>query len=204
MTRATFNTAKSTWSAPNQYVTIPEIQPFTCSSAGTDGISIAPGTHLGAVAGEFGGNYFLAIQLPASAGGSGTTPPGLVDYAFSILPATPDGKIWQSGKDPHTLTTYTSPTNGRSYAILEDDAFQDGTRTYLAVVDLVAMIDPTVSIRGGASPHTVATLSVCGGPGPNPTGTTPPSVPQCTVRFIPVGPVSVGPSGGTALPTLPS
>jgi hypothetical protein len=85
---------------------------------------------------------------------------------------------------------------------MEDDFFQDGTRTYLAVIDLNAMLDPSVSVRGGVSPHSVATLSVCGGPGPNPTGTTPPSVAQCTVRYIPVGPVSVGPSGGTALPTL--
>jgi hypothetical protein len=205
LTRATFNTASSTWSAPNGYFVIPEFQMYLCNGngAGTNGISIAPRTHLGIVAGEFGGHDFAAIQLPATAGGSGTAPPTLVDYAFSLLPATPDGNPWQAGRDPHTLTTYTSPTNGRSYAIMEDDFFQDGTRTYLAIVDLNAMLDPSVSARGGASPHTVATLSVCGGPGPNPTGTTPPSVPQCTVRYIPIGPVSVGPSGGTTLPTLP-
>ena len=179
LTRASFDSAHSTWSAPSQYVTIPELRPFVCndSGAGTAGISIAPSSHLGAVAGEFGGNDFLAIQLPATAGGSGTTPPALVDYVFAQLPATPDGKPWQSGKDPHTLTTYTSPTNGHSYAIFEDDAFQDGTRTYLAVVDLAAMLNPTISVRG-ASPHTVAAPSTCGGPGPNPTGAVPPSVPS--------------------------
>ena len=118
LTRATFNTASSTWSAPNGYFSMPEFQHYLCegSGTGTDGISIAPYTHLGVVAGEFGGSAFAAIQLPATAGGTGTTPPTLVDYAFSLLPATPDGNPWQAGQDPHTLTTYTSPTNGRSYA----------------------------------------------------------------------------------------
>jgi hypothetical protein len=203
LTRATFDSVHSTWSAPSQYVTIPELRPFVCTASGTDGISIAPNSHLGAVAGEFGGNDFLAIQLPATAGGSGTTPPSLVDYVYAQLPSTPDGKAWQSGRDPHTLTTYTSPTNGRAYAVFEDDAFLDGTRTYLAVVDLAAMVNPTISTRGGASPHTVAAPSTCGGPGPNPTGSVPPSVPQCTIRYVPIGAVSVGPSGGTALPVLP-
>ena len=100
LTRASFDSAHSTWSAPSQYVTIPELDPsFATTRAPEPPASQSPRTATwAAVAGEFGGNDFLAIQLPATAGGSGTTPPTLVDYVFAQLPATPDGKPWQSGQ----------------------------------------------------------------------------------------------------------
>jgi hypothetical protein len=125
--------AGTTWSAPGQVVNAPEFGEF---SAGTDGIAVAPGsTHLGVVTGEFGGNQFAALSLPATSG-SGT--PGLVDYVAVALPASPDGCTYESGLDPHTTTAYTSPNNGKAYGVFADWAV--GPSDYLAVVDLAALL----------------------------------------------------------------
>lgn len=158
------------WRAPSSFQTIPEFSGF---SFGTDAIAIASPSHLGVVSGEFGGALFGAFVLPSTSG-SGT--PALVDWVAASLPNTPDGLEWQMGTDPHTLTAYTSPTSGRQYAVFADDVFK--TRTYLAVVDLQALLALPRSSDG----HTVAApLVACAGPGP--LGT--PAVPGCVVRFIP-------------------
>ncbi len=135
---------------------------------------MAPGTHLGVVTGEFGGNQFGVIQLPAT---SGTGAPSLVNWVQATIPNTPDSPTnlpWSEGDDPHDLATYVSPTTGRAYAILDDDVNQDGTRTWIAVVDLQRVID---AAAGG---HTVSSLVTCQGAGQNGT----PAVPNCAVRFI--------------------
>jgi hypothetical protein len=122
-----------TLTAPNQVLTLPEFAQF---SAGTDGIAVAPGsTHLGIVTGEFGGNQFAAISLPATSG-KGT--PGLVDYVAAALPNTPDGCGYSSGFDPHTTTAYTSPNSGKAYGVMADWAV--GSPDYLAVIDLDALL----------------------------------------------------------------
>jgi hypothetical protein len=104
-------------------------------SAGTSGISVAPGGgHLGIVTGEFGGQSFAVFQLP-SAPATGGTPPTFVDWAYvTSLPNTPDGRGFSAGFDPHTVTAYTSPNNGNAYGVIVDWA--TGVPTYLAVIDL--------------------------------------------------------------------
>ncbi len=136
-----------TWTAPGQFVDLSanESYPFSGFAAGTCGISSAPGSgHLAVVTGEFGGSSFAALQLP-SASGSGT--PSFVDYAYAAsLPATPDGMPFNAGYDPHTVTAYTSPNDGKSYAVMV--GYGDlGTYPYLyygpkwlAVIDLAGVL----------------------------------------------------------------
>lgn len=138
LTQATFTAPSGgltygTWTAPGQEVVFPEFAGF---AAGTDGISVAAGTtHLGIVTGEFGGNSFGVFQLPAT---SGTGTPSFVDYAAAIMPPTPDDRIFQAGFDPHTITAYTSPNNGKAYGLLAD--WETGVPTYVGVVDLQALL----------------------------------------------------------------
>ena len=55
-----------TWTdAAAQTQAFPE---FVGLSAGTCGIAVAPGSHLGVVTGEFGGNIEGVIQLPSTSG----------------------------------------------------------------------------------------------------------------------------------------
>ena len=171
LTQATFSGA--TWSAPYQSQSIPEFSMFT---SGTDGIAIASNSHVGVVAGEFGGTSFGAIVLPATSG-SGT--PSLTDWVEADIPPTPDAAAWVMGKDPHTLTTYTSPTSMQPYAIFEDDL---ATRTYVAVVDLNALL----ARPREAGTHYLATplgaADTCVGT----PGSMSPNPPGCIVRFIKV------------------
>lgn len=164
-------TGATTWTAPFNFQTVSEFSGF---AAGTDAIAIASPSHLGVVSGEFGSASFGAFVLPSKSG-SGT--PALVDWVVASLPNTPDGHEWAMGRDPHTLTAFTSPTSGLQYAVFEDDVDQLGTRTYLAVVDLQALL--ALPRIGG---HTVAApLVTCRDGGR--LGT--PAVPNCVVRYIP-------------------
>ena len=122
-----------TFTAPFNNVSIPVFAQFYY---GTDGIAVAPGsTHLAITTGEFGGNQFGVLSLPATSG-SGT--PSLVDYAAAVLPSTPDGCGFTIGYDPHTTTAYTSPNNGKAYGVMADWAV--GSPDYLAVIDLAALL----------------------------------------------------------------
>lgn len=123
-----------TWSAPSKVVTL-----NGSFSAGTNGISVAPGSsHLGVVTGEFGGQSLAVLQLPSTTATGGTVP-GLVDYAYVVtLPNTPDGQSFSAGFDPHTITAYTSPNDGKPYALIAD--WVSGTPSYVAVIDLQALI----------------------------------------------------------------
>jgi hypothetical protein len=169
LTQATFS--GTSWTAPFNFQTFPE---FSAFQFGTNAIAIASSWHMGAVSGEFGSATFGAFVLP-SKGGSGT--PVVSDWVEAALPDTPDLKPWKMGKDPHTLTAYTSPTSGLPYAVFEDDATQDGTRTFLAIVDLQALL--ALPRSGG---HTVAApLVTCKGAGR--LGS--PPVDKCVVRYIP-------------------
>ena len=122
------------WTAPGQDQYFPE---FEALSAGTSAIAVAPGsTHLGVVAGEFGGNAVGVIQLPST---SGTGTPAVVDYALAYLPNTPDGNGFSNGYDPHTTTAYTSPNNEKAYAV--QASWATGAPTYLAIIDIQAMLN---------------------------------------------------------------
>jgi hypothetical protein len=122
-----------TWgSAQTQQIqTFPE---FDDLAAGTSGIAVAPGSHIGLVAGEFGGtSAFGAIQLPLTSGpGSGT--PAVSDWVKCYVPDTPSGP-WNMGLDPHTMTAYTSPSTGHAMGLMANYG-----ASYLAVIDLTQML----------------------------------------------------------------
>ena len=158
ITQATFVPGSpGSWSAPSQHFNLAG----TSFSAGTSGITVAPGSsHLGLVTGEFGGSSFAVLQLPATSG-SGT--PTIVDYAFV------SGICGLSaGFDPHTVTAYTSGNDGRAYGVMADWA--TGAPSRLAVLDLAAILAAPRS----AGTHTVAGGAIC--------NTSTPSL----IRFVPV------------------
>jgi hypothetical protein len=80
------------------------------------------------ITGEFGGSTFAVLQLPATSG-SGT--PALVDYAVAEMPGG-----FSSGFDPHTMTAYTSPNNGKAYGLFSNAP----PVTSLWVVDMEALL----------------------------------------------------------------
>lgn len=147
LTQAKFTAGSpGTWTdTASQVQNFPE---FESLSAGTCAIAIAPGsTHLGVVGGEFGGNLVGFIKLPST---SGSGIPSVVDYVVATMPASPDGTGFANGLDPHTTTAYTSPNNGKAYAVLADWA--TGSPAWVAVVDIQAMLSAP---RSG---HTVTTI----------------------------------------------
>jgi hypothetical protein len=115
-------------------------------AAGLSGSAVAQGSgHLAVVTGEFGGNTFAVLKLPATAG-SGT--PALVDYAVAQIPSNAAcGGIFSAGFDPHTITAYTSPNTGDSFAVFA--GYASGVPICLAVVDMTTVINPALSPRGG-------------------------------------------------------
>jgi len=152
LTQATFTAPSGgnpygTWTAPSQSVNLYPADDFIFA-AGTSGISVAAGTtHLGITMGEFGGNSFAVFQLPAT---SGTGTPNFVDYVGAYLPATPDSVAFSAGYDPHTITAYTSPNNGKAYGLVADWA--SSPPSYVAVIDLQALLNAT---RSGTDAHIV-------------------------------------------------
>ncbi len=128
LTQAIFTPGSpGSWSAPENTITLTTAYGF---SAGTSGISVAPGTtHLGVITGEFGGSSFTVLQLPVTSG-SGT--PALVDYANAFIPG------FSAGYDPHTVTAYTSPNTGKAFGVFAD--WSTGTPARLAIVDLAAIL----------------------------------------------------------------
>jgi hypothetical protein len=138
LTQATFTPGTpGTWSdTALQLVNFPEFTPGNGTTggleAGTCGIAVAPGTHLGVVTGEFGGAVEGVFQLPST---SGSGVPAFVDYVAFTVPAPPTESDWSQGFDPHTVTSYVSPNTKKAYAVLENGGF-----TYVAVVDIQALL----------------------------------------------------------------
>jgi len=150
LTQATFTSGTpGTWTAPTQILAVGYPAYDTGGSAidgdsfaaGTSGITVAPGTgHLAIVTGEFGGQSYSVLALPSTSG-SGT--PTLVDYAYVLtMPSSPDGGSFEAGADPHTVAAYTSPTSGKSYAVLADweDGYYAAPPTYVARIDLACVL----------------------------------------------------------------
>jgi len=138
--QATFDLGTGAWTAP--HVVLPlDTSPYPEFSAGTTGIAVAPGgSHLAAITGEFGGNIFAVLQLPSTAG---TGTPALVDYAVAALPGD-----YSAGLDPHTMTAYTSPNNGKAYGLFSNAPPVSG----LWVVDMEALLSAP---RDASNPHAV-------------------------------------------------
>jgi hypothetical protein len=141
-----------TYTAPNALATLATSYSF---SAGLSGSAVAQGSgHLAVVTGEFGGNTFAVLKLPAAAG---SATPALADYAVAAIPANDAcGGTFSAGFDPHTITAYTSPNTGDSYAVFA--GYISGVPACLALVDMTTVINPTLSPRGGGglSPNDVA------------------------------------------------
>jgi hypothetical protein len=134
LTQATFTpgTPGSWTTSAEQFQNFPEFGNF---AAGTSGISIAQGSHLGITTGEFGGNWMGVIQIPATSG-SGT--PAVLDYAAVALPNTPDGNVFEQGLDPHTVTAYVSPNSSDAIGLMANGYFTPPT--WLAVIDLTQLL----------------------------------------------------------------
>ena len=127
--------APGSWTGPQSLTTI-----IGSYSAGLSGVTVAPGTaHLATVTGEFGGSSFAVLQLPATSG-SGT--PAIVDYAY-----VPCITGFSAGLDPHTVTAYTSPNDGKAYTVFASSP----PPSTLAVVDMAAVL---ARPRGGDG-HTI-------------------------------------------------
>jgi len=143
LSQATFTPGSpGTWSAPTTVQSFPDFSHML--AAGPSAIAVAPGSHLAGVTDEFGGAAFGVVELPAT---SGVGAPSAVDYVAANVPNDPAGVPWSMGLDPHPMTAYTSPNTGR--AIL---AISNVTRTYLALVDMQALLLPTLRTPGT---HTV-------------------------------------------------
>lgn len=156
----------NTYSAPHANATLSTVYSF---SAGLSGSAVAQGSgHLAVVTGEFGGNTFAVLQLPST---PGTETPALVDYAVAEIPANSAcGGTFSAGYDPHTVTAYTSPNTGDSYAVFA--GYSGGTPICVAVVDMTTVINPTLSPRGG------------GGYGAH--DVSPANLPASAVKFFPL------------------
>jgi hypothetical protein len=119
-----------TWNAPNQRQSFPDFDSFT---AGTTGLALTPSGHLGILEDEGGASAFGAVHLPSTAG---SATPAVVDWVAASMPATdPSGQEWFFPLDPHALTAYVSPNNGKSYGLMVSDA-----RTFVVKVDLAALL----------------------------------------------------------------
>lgn len=130
------------WAAPQRVLNLTQkdfpLFPFT-------GIAVAQGTsHLAVMAPEFQNDgHFAVLQLPSSAG-SGT--PDLVDWAVSSIPGL------KYTADPHAVTAYTSPNDGKAYAVLASGS----PATALARIDLACVL----ALPRDQGKHTVAGSSV--------------------------------------------
>jgi len=132
LTQATYTAGNpGTWTAPGQILTLPEFAYW--GQSGVTGISVAPTSHLAIVTSEFTGRGVGVLELPST---SGTGTPTLVDYASAQMPNTPDGNTWHEAWDPHAVTAYVSPNNGKAYGVMADAA----PPNYIAIVDLQALL----------------------------------------------------------------
>ena len=125
--------APGSWSAPTN---LQDFAPdFTNLTFGTNGLAVAPGTHLAVVAGEFGGAGFGVVELPATV--TPATIPVAADWVSANVPTsvTPACGPWAMGFDPHTVTAYRSPNDGKGYALMTNAA-----RTCLVKVDMALLL----------------------------------------------------------------
>ena len=158
LTQATIDTATAspytrlTWNAPSQVQNLDEL-----SQADVCGMAVAYGTHEALVEQEFFGDLIGAIKLPSTSG-SGT--PAASDWVGATMPNDPSGNIWQNPTDPHGLTaafaayavTGTGITSGtpHGFSLLMNDA-----RTYVAVIDLDALLAAPREATSGTGSHTI-------------------------------------------------
>lgn len=147
LNKATYSTSGSTptWDAPSQIQTLHGFGTFT---AGTTGIAVAPGAHVALLEDEFGTTGFGAIELPSKAG-SGA--PSATDWVTAVMPNDPSGAGWEMPLDPHGLTAYMSPNSGKPIGLIFNLS-----RTYMAQVDINALLAATRAGSTGSAAHEVS------------------------------------------------
>jgi hypothetical protein len=134
LTQATYTAGSpGTWTVPagadqNQVLSESFLSP-------PGGIAVAQGTHTGVVAGEFESSALTAIALPVA---SGSGAPAIGDWVTCSISG------FLSGFDSHTITAYKSPNIGPGHAIA---LLANAGATSVAVVDLTAMLNPTIVPR---------------------------------------------------------
>jgi hypothetical protein len=127
------------WTAPEQVQTLGGSN----LAAGPSGSAVAQGTHIGVVAGEFGGDGLTALALPTTSG-TGAVP------AVSNWVSCETGNGFSMGDDPHTLAAYQSPNGGDAIALLVNQG-----ATQMVRVDLTDMLNPsTVPATGNVCTST--------------------------------------------------
>jgi hypothetical protein len=141
-----------TYTAPNTTFNVPStaysFNYFTASA-------VAQGSgHLAMVTGEFGGNVFTVLQLPPTPGAG---VPTVVDYVVSQIPYSGACGTFNAGYDPHTMTAYTSPNNGHSYAVFA--GYSEGVPNCLAVIDMTTAMTATRG-GGGYGAHDVSAANI--------------------------------------------
>jgi hypothetical protein len=111
-------------------------------------IAVEATSHIAFNASEFG-DHVGALQLPSSAAGS----PAIQDYAYTTLPATPDGDGFAIPGDPHATATYN--LSGKPLGLTFNSA-----GTFVAIIDLqkllaapraannAHMVDPSYDLIG--------------------------------------------------------
>jgi hypothetical protein len=97
---------------------------------------MAPGTHVGLIASEYGtGGGFGAIALPST---SGSGAPAIADWVEATLPNDPNGNAWTNGGAPHLVSAYVSPNTGKAMGVMANDS-----RTFIALIDIQALLNAT-------------------------------------------------------------
>ena len=148
------NSFLNTWTAPEQFVSFPEFNVF---QYGTNALVVAPGSQLAIVTSELSDPHLAVVRLPSSAGaGSGT--PMFQDYAFATMPditTIPPFGPFNVGADPHVVTAYVSPNDGRAYAVVTNWKGDLSASTHVAVIDLQKVLDAPRFCMNGVCSHFV-------------------------------------------------
>ena len=151
LSQATFTAGTpNTWTTPSM-----AIQPITgIAINGIDPISVEAVHHLALVGA--GDNNFGVLQLPSSSG-TGTTP-SISDWVNAEMPNDPNGALWTGLTDPAGLATYVSPNTGKVMGVLMNNPKAAGVftgPTFVAIVDMDDLLNPTVTTRDPSNSHKV-------------------------------------------------
>jgi hypothetical protein len=154
LSNAAFNNSSTppTWNAPNQIQVLTEL-----SLEDMCGLQVAFGVHEALVEEEFDDNAFGAIQLPSSS--SAGTAPSAPDWVMAVMPNDPSGNPWFNPLDPHGLvaafTSYALSSGNITVGNAHGMGFLiNAARTYVAVIDLDALLAAPRLATSGPGSHT--------------------------------------------------
>jgi hypothetical protein len=154
LTQVTVNTSARpfSWTAPSNLQDLTDL-----STDDLCGMAVAYGAHEALAEEEFYACTIGAIKLPST---SGVGMPAASDWAETCMPDDPSGQPWENPLDPHGLTaafasyavTSSGVTTGTAhgFGLLMNDA-----RTYVALIDLDALLAAPRQARSGPGANTV-------------------------------------------------